>query len=172
MANPVLAAAAGRVARRYMAGTKASDALSLIAANTARGHLTSIECAGESVRSEEVANSESKIFLSLISDMKARGEHATVSFDLSHVGSVVSPELGLDNALSMATAAREAGTHLMISAEGSARTDLVFGPVRQNLRRIPGNWHHDSGQAAPFSRRPQPRHAAPRPHSSRQGRVP
>ena len=126
MTNPALATAAGRIARRYMAGATASDALSLIAPNAARGHLTSIECAGESVRSEEVATSESNIFLSLISDMKARGEHATVSFDLSHVGSLVSPELGLANALSLATAAREAGTHLMISAEGSERTDLVL----------------------------------------------
>lgn len=126
MANPGLAAAAGRIARRYMAGAAASDALSLIAANTTRGHQTSIECAGESVRSQDVANSETEIFRSLISEMKTRGEHATVSFDLSHVGSVVSPQLGLSNALSMAAAARTAGTHLMISAEGSARTDLVL----------------------------------------------
>lgn len=126
MANAALATAAGRVARRYISGESTTDALDQIAANARRGHLTSIECAGESVRSVEIAATETAIFASLVSEMKARGEMATVSFDLSHVGSVVSPELGLANALSIAASARDAGTHIMLSAEGSERTDLVL----------------------------------------------
>ncbi|ALV47756.1 proline dehydrogenase [Arthrobacter alpinus] len=126
MANPVLASAAGRIARRFMAGETTTDALTLIAKNAHRGHLTSIECAGESVRSEEIANKETGIFTTLIAEMKTRDELATVSFDLSHIGSVVSPVLGLTNALAIAEAARDAGTYIMISAESSERTDLVL----------------------------------------------
>lgn len=126
LANPVLARAAGRIARRYTAGESATDALALIAANATRGHLTSIECVGESVRSADVANAEARTFQTLASELKQRGQNATVSLDLSHIGSVVSPELGLANALAIAAAARAAGTYLMISAEGSERTDLVL----------------------------------------------
>ncbi|WP_038465846.1 proline dehydrogenase family protein [Arthrobacter sp. PAMC 25486] len=137
MADPVLAQAAGRIARRYTAGETAEEALALIAANAGRGHLTSIECAGESVRSADVANSEARIFLSLAGELKRRGEQSTVSFDLSHVGSVVSPELGLANALAIAGAAREAGSYIMISAEGSERTDLVLDLYEQISEAFP-----------------------------------
>ncbi|MHA7269101.1 proline dehydrogenase family protein [Arthrobacter sp. HLT1-20] len=126
LANPVLAHAAGRIARRYTAGESATDALALIEANAARGHRTSIECVGESVRSADVANAEASAFQSLASELKQRGQYATVSLDLSHIGSLVSPELGRSNALAIAAAARDAGSYMMISAEGSERTDLVL----------------------------------------------
>ena len=172
MANPVLAAAASRIARRFMAGETATDALTLIAENARRGHLTSIECAGESVRSEEIANKETGIFTALIAEMKTRDELATVSFDLSHVGSVVSPDLGLSNALAIAAAAREAGTYIMISAEGSERTDLVLDlyekisdafeetgiTIQARLHRSPSDLER--------------RHATPRTHPLGQGSVP
>lgn len=51
---------------------------------------------------------------------------STVSFDLSHIGLTVDPELGYRNAVRLAEATAAAGTELIISAEGSARTDLVL----------------------------------------------
>ncbi len=126
MADPPLAAAAARIARRYTAGPKIDDALRLLDANSARGHRGSIECVGESVRDADVAERETEAIIDLVNRLAAAGGMATISFDLSHIGSVVSPSLGRDNALRIAQAARDAGTSVMVSAEGSARTDLVL----------------------------------------------
>ncbi|TDN92630.1 proline dehydrogenase family protein [Microbacterium sp. BK668] len=126
LSHPAQAAAAFRVAGRYIAGPRISDALRLVALNRQRGHRASVECVGESIRSAEVAETETAEFLALIGALQDSDETATVSFDLSHVGAIVDPDLGLENARRLAAAASEAGTALMVSAEGSARTDLVL----------------------------------------------
>ncbi|MCO1337607.1 proline dehydrogenase [Kocuria polaris] len=126
MADHGQASLARRIARRYTAGETIDGALALVTANAARGHRGSIECVGESVRDAEIAARETQEFVSLARLLGAADEPATLSFDLSHIGSVVSPDLGLANVTSIAQAAREAGTSVMISAEGSDRTDLVL----------------------------------------------
>ncbi len=126
MADPALAAIAERIARRYIAGAWAADAIDVLRDNSARGHLGSVECVGESVRDAGVAARETEEILQLTDRVASGGLAATISFDLSHIGSVVSPQLGLDNALRIARAAHDAGTSVMISAEGSQRTDLVL----------------------------------------------
>ncbi|WP_291279137.1 proline dehydrogenase family protein [Galactobacter sp.] len=123
---PAVAEAAKRISARYIAGEKASAAVALVAANRGRGHLGSIECVGESVRDADVAERETQEFLRLAGSLAQLDEKPTLSFDLSHVGSVVSPETGLHSARRIAKAARDAGTSIMISAEGSGRTDLVL----------------------------------------------
>jgi proline dehydrogenase len=126
LANPVTARVATRLARRYIAGNDADAALELLVANTARGHRGSIELVGESVRTEGVANQQAEEFIELARRIGASPAKATISFDLSHVGSIVSAEIGLRNGLAIARAARDARTSIMISAEGSDRTDVVL----------------------------------------------
>lgn len=131
LANPAGARLAGRLAKRYIAGEDAAAALDLLEANRSRGHLGSIELVGESVRQAEVADEQTEEFIELARRIGASSATSTISFDLSHVGSVISPELGLRNGLAVAQAAREAGTSIMISAEGSDRTDLVLSISEQ-----------------------------------------
>lgn len=126
MADPSLAAVAGRIARRYTAGPGVADALRLLDANSARGHRGSIECVGESVRDAGIAKRETEAILDMVNQLASTAGTATISFDLSHVGSVVAPRLGRENALRIAQAARDAGTYVMVSAESSERTDLVL----------------------------------------------
>ncbi|PSS44057.1 proline dehydrogenase [Arthrobacter woluwensis] len=129
MADPALAAVAGRVAARYTAGPDVDGALRALESVAHRGHRGSIECVGESVRDAGVASQETEAFVDLARRLGQAGSlpgRPTVSFDLSHLGSLVSPELGLENASRVAQAARDAGTSVMISAEGSDRTDLVL----------------------------------------------
>lgn len=137
LANPEQSVLAGRVARRYIAGETIADALALLHTNSERGHLGSIECVGESVREGKVAESETLEFISLARGIGGSGESATLSFDLSHVGLLVSPETGLHNATRIAQAARDAGTSMMISAEGSPRTDLVLDIYQQLAADFP-----------------------------------
>lgn len=131
LANPAGARLAGRLAKRYIAGEDAGAALELLEANTTRGHLGSIELVGESVRQADVADEQTEEFIELARRIGASSAASTISFDLSHVGSVISPELGLRNGLAIAEAARAAGTSIMISAEGSDRTELVLSISEQ-----------------------------------------
>jgi proline dehydrogenase len=137
LASPVGAALAARAARRYIAGEDVDAALALLDANAARGHLGSVELVGESVREEGVADQETARLVELARRIGDSSRTATISFDLSHVGAVVSPEVGLRNGLAIARAAREAGTHIMVSAEGSDRTDLVLSLVERIADAFP-----------------------------------
>jgi proline dehydrogenase len=64
--------------------------------------------------------------LTLAAAVGREGIPSTVSFDLSHVGSVVDRELGFRHAREIAEATAPLGAAMMISAEGSDRTDLVL----------------------------------------------
>ena len=50
-----------------------------------------------------------------------------VSLDLSHIGLLIDHDFCFENALSVATAVAAAGTEMIISAEGTDRTDDVLG---------------------------------------------
>ena len=126
MADATSAALARRVADRYVAGETIDDAFDRLPAIFARGHKGSIEYTGESVRDSELANSETDVFVELSERIGTTGVDSTVSFDLSHIGLVVDPELCYRNVVRLAEATERAGTELMISAEGSDRTDLVL----------------------------------------------
>lgn len=131
MSSPAVAASARRIAQRYISGERREDALEYLHTNASRGHAFSIECIGESVRDRAVAENETAEIAQLIAHLQDAGQTPTISFDLSHVGALIDPTLGLDNALQLAGAADRAGSHLMISAEGSDRTDLVLDTFEQ-----------------------------------------
>lgn len=137
LAMPTVAALARKVADRYIAGESVDDVLAYLRFNEPRGHATSVECLGESVRDAPTARHETELILDLISRAREAIAVPTISFDLSHVGSLVSPELGLENALRLAAAADAAGTYVMLSAEGSDRTDLVLDLYEQVASRFP-----------------------------------
>jgi len=122
MGQPDLAAAARRIAARYTAGNTIGEAIEAAQAGLRRGHLPSIDYVGESVRDADVARAETGVFRRLIDAVRDAGLPSTVSFDLSHLGAIVDRDLALAHVREMAAA----DVPLMISAEGSGRTDLVL----------------------------------------------
>lgn len=137
MSTPSLAAAASKVARRYTAGDSVAEAIAVAGAAVARGHQASIEYAGESVRSAEVAHAEAGVFLELAAAIAQAGLPSTISFDLSHLGLLVDPELSIGYVRQLAAATQDLGTVLMISAEGSDRTDLILDVYERLCAEIP-----------------------------------
>ena len=131
MNSSALAPVARRIAGRYTAGETIETALDAARASVARGHAVSIEYSGESIRDDELADAETEVFLDLTEAIAVAGLPSTVSFDLSHVGSVIDPALGLRNAQRIAAATARLGTALMVSAEASDRTDLVLDLYEQ-----------------------------------------
>lgn len=115
-----------RVAARYTAGRSISDAVQRLRAIQARGHAASVEYMGESCRDEAKAHAETRLFLELIEVLDAENLDCSISLDLSHVGSLIDPELGYRNLRRIATAAASAGREVMISMEGSDRAENIY----------------------------------------------
>jgi proline dehydrogenase len=125
-ADPPLRALAWRVAERYVGGQSISEALTRAALVNAEGRPVTLDYMGESCRDAGLATAATEVFLDLSRQAAARGTNCSVSLDLSHIGSVVDRELGLANATRLAEATAAAGQEMMISAEGSDRTDLIL----------------------------------------------
>lgn len=126
MSSPALAALASKMARRYTAGESIDDALASTVRSASRGHRASIEYVGESVRDVAVARSEADVIVALAQALRRSAVPTTVSLDLSHIGSVIDPQLGLDNARRILDVLEPSGATMMISAEGSDRTDMTL----------------------------------------------
>ncbi|MEV4009846.1 proline dehydrogenase family protein [Nonomuraea angiospora] len=125
-ADPTLRGLAWRVAERYVGGRTAAEALDRAALINAQGQAATIDYMGESCRDAERATAETEVFVDLSRQMAERGLDCSISLDLSHIGSVVDRDLGLANATRLAEVTASAGQEMMISMEGSDRTDLIL----------------------------------------------
>ena len=132
-ADPVLGPIARRVARRYVAGDTVADARARVADVLAGGHRASIEYLGESCRDRTRAVAETDVFVDIARRFPAG---CMVSLDLSHIGLAIDPELALENATRIAQATAEAGREMVISAEGSDRTDAILAIHRTLCARF------------------------------------
>lgn len=134
--DPVLFPILLRAAKRYIGGSSRSECLTTVARLNAAGHAATVDYMGESTRSEEKAATETREFLELIADIARNGLRCSVSLDLSHIGLVAAPGLALQNARTIAEAARDIGAEMMISMEASDRTDSILEVYRQLCREF------------------------------------
>jgi proline dehydrogenase len=124
--DPLLTPFLLRAADRYTGGRDLSACLATIATVNAQGHAATADYMGESTREEALAAKETEHFLALVQAIVQRGLRCTVSLDLSHIGLSIDPVLGVANASRIAQATRDAGLEMMISMEGSERTDITL----------------------------------------------
>jgi len=121
--DPALGPLVRRIARRYVAGDRLADALPRAAEIQAAGHRVNVEYMGESCRDAALAVAETQVFLDAATELPAG---CSISLDLSHIGLAIDPDLALDNAVRIAQATADNGREMVISAEGSSRTDAVL----------------------------------------------
>lgn len=124
--DPLLRPYMHKVSQRYVAGQTVDEALARVEQIIARGHAASAEYMGESVRDEAFAMAETEVFMQLVRGIGARNLNCSISFDLSHIGSLVDSELGYRNARRIAQAAAEINREVMISMEGIDRADDIY----------------------------------------------
>nr|WP_315258769.1 proline dehydrogenase family protein [uncultured Duganella sp.] len=124
--DPLLRPYMHKVSQRYVAGQTVEEALARVGQIIARGHAASAEYMGESVRDEAFAMAETEVFMELVRGIGARNLNCSISFDLSHLGSLVDSELGYRNARRIAQAAAEINREVMISMEGIDRADDIY----------------------------------------------
>jgi proline dehydrogenase len=129
--DPQLSPYLQRVAARYVAGNSIADVLRQVRGSAARGHAGSAEYMGESCRDEAKANAETVVFLDLVDALEHEDLPCSISLDLSHIGSLIDPELGYRNARRIAGAAAKTGREVMISMEGSERAENIYATYRR-----------------------------------------
>ncbi|NVM76562.1 proline dehydrogenase [Duganella sp. SG902] len=139
--DPLLRPYMHKVSQRYVAGHTVDEALRRVEQIIARGHAASAEYMGESVRDEAFAMAETEVFMELVRAIGQRNLNCSISFDLSHVGSLVDSELGYRNARRIALAAAEINREVMISMEGIDRADDIYAiytrlHVEDDLRNV------------------------------------
>jgi proline dehydrogenase len=124
--HPPLYQALLRAAMRFIGGQTLAQCVAAARALNGQGHAVTIDYMGESTRDAAGAEQATHEFLAVIQAIATAQIDASVSFDLSHIGMVIDPELGYQNASTLAEAARAAEIELMISMEGTDRTSLIL----------------------------------------------
>jgi proline dehydrogenase len=159
--DPVLGPLARRVARRYVGGETVDEALAQVAAINRRGHRATVDYMGESCRDAARANAAADVFVEVSERLAAAGQDCSVSLDLSHVGLAVDAGLALRNGRRIAEATAAAGQEMIISAEGSDRTDAVLDVHRALCEQfdhvgvtIQARLHRTAGDLAALLLRP------------------
>jgi len=92
-----------------------------------------LEFIGENTINKEECVQAKDEFIALMKECGNRGISSRISFDLSHIGLSVDPELAYQNLLEMAKAAQSHGLSLMISMEESAKTDQILFIYKKNV---------------------------------------
>jgi proline dehydrogenase len=113
-------------ALRYIASEDLETCVSIARRINATGHAVTIDFLGESTRTRDVAEEAATAFHAVIEAITANSLLGSVSLDLSHLGLLIDPGLAHQLATGLAVHAEDAGFDLMISAEGSERTDDVL----------------------------------------------
>lgn len=120
-----------RIARRYIGGVNLAECTETVKSLNTQGMLATADYMGESTRDEAKAHAETEYFIKLVEAIKAKRLQCGVSLDLSHIGLSINQPCALENLRSIAVATRDAGIELMISMEGSERTDEIFDMHRK-----------------------------------------
>lgn len=126
-----------KAAKRYVAGEERSEAITSAKQLMSKDYLISLEFIGENITDLEECQKAKNEFLSLIEEMGSLKMKQTVSFDLSHIGLSVNPELAYTNLLELAHKANQYGITLMVSMEESSKTSDIFDIYKRVTAQYP-----------------------------------
>lgn len=113
-------------ALRFIAGESLASAVEITRRINDNGDAVTIDFLGESSRDADHSRAAADEFHRIVDAIRRHGLRGSVSLDLSHLGLVVDADLAFGLASGLAEAATESGIEMMISAEGSERTDDVL----------------------------------------------
>ncbi|MBI2641177.1 proline dehydrogenase family protein [Candidatus Roizmanbacteria bacterium] len=114
-------------AMRFIGGETLDECFQTAEKIIEKGHAFTVDFMGESTRDEKTAKVVTKEFLRVIEKIKKTSANASISLDLSHLGMMIDKDLALENASKLAQKAKESGIEIMISMEGTDRTDNILG---------------------------------------------
>ena len=126
-----------KAANRYIGGETLAETVSSIRQLNDAGYGATTDYMGESVRSEKEANEATFEFIRLAQKIKSENLNSSISLDLSHIGLLVSRDLAKQNLQSICEQAATSGQEVIISMEGTDRTDHVLDVYTETLKKHP-----------------------------------
>ncbi|MEN7551884.1 proline dehydrogenase family protein [Rapidithrix thailandica] len=120
-----------KAANRYIAGETLAEAMAKVNALNTLDVACTVDFMGESIRTEEEANTVTQEFIKLAEAIKKDKRNCTISLDVSHIGLTVDRELGLSNLQEIC----KQGVEVIISAEGTDRTDDVMNTYIETVKQ-------------------------------------
>jgi len=127
------------LARRFVAGETASDAIEAARRMNARGIRVILDFLGEDVNSAAAAAAAADEYLRLLERIARSGVDASVSLKLSQMGLLLSADLCLQNLEPVLKEAARRGNFVWLDMEGSALTERtldLFGRLRERYNGL------------------------------------
>jgi proline dehydrogenase len=113
-------------ANRFVAGETRTQGIERVINLYNKGYQVSLEFIGENTTSKEECMLAKNEFKEVIKDLGNHQIKATVSFDLSHIGMMISDAEAFNNLEELAKEAQKHNIQLMISMEESQKTDKIL----------------------------------------------
>ena len=129
--HPSLYKALLNAAARFIGGETLVECCAVAKQLNEQGHAVTIDFMGESTLNAATAEQATQTFMEVIRTIAQQKLDSSVSYDLSHLGMVIDPELGYENACRLAKTAKDAGIEIMISMEGTDRTTTILDIYRR-----------------------------------------
>ncbi len=126
-----------KAANRYIGGETLSEAVLSIKQLNDKGYVVTTDFMGESIRNEGEANQATDEFIAFAQAVKHETLNSSVSLDLSHIGLLVSHDLTKHNLQSICIEAATSNQEVIISMEGTDRTDQILDIYRETLKTHP-----------------------------------
>ncbi|MEK3877855.1 proline dehydrogenase family protein [Paenibacillus sp. FSL M7-0420] len=135
--SPLLYGLLKKAALQYVTGESRINGLEAGQRLAAKGYAISLEYIGENTVNAGECEATVKEITALIDDLGKQGASARVSFDLSHIGLTLEPELAYTNLAKLAARALETELELFISMEESAKTEQILKVYKRAASRYP-----------------------------------
>lgn len=132
LSNPVLFQLFKKAADRYIGGETLEE--TIVKVKALNNLKASIEFMGESTRTEQESNAATDEFIRICQQIRLQQLNCTVSLDLSHIGLAVSKDLCLNNLNTICDEASKSGIEVIISAEGTERTDAIIETYQKAIK--------------------------------------
>ncbi|MEV6553266.1 proline dehydrogenase family protein [Streptomyces sp. NPDC051597] len=126
--DPLLASLLAPAARRYIVAADRAELFERLPLLEAKGYTTGVEFVGEEARDAGEVREVMTEYAALIDDHLSAGlDHPTqLGFDLSNVGSLISPQTAADNTAVLLRDAAPQGIGIIISMERSSLVDDIL----------------------------------------------
>ncbi|CAM3413705.1 MULTISPECIES: proline dehydrogenase family protein [Brevibacillus] len=135
MQSPQLYTLLLAAAKRYVTGETSAELLERAVVLADQGYLLSAEYIGENTKTIQECSQAKEHFIQLARDCGRIRRPVGISFDLSHIGLLLDPQLAYTHAEEMAEEARKQDHYLMVSMEESTKTEAIVQLYEQLAER-------------------------------------
>ncbi|PXX21382.1 proline dehydrogenase family protein [Arenibacter sp. ARW7G5Y1] len=132
--NEILFKVLKKAADRYIGGETINETLLSVRKWNQKGFDVTTDFMGESIRNKKDANLATTEFVQFTKAIGNKKLNSSISLDLSHIGLLVSKDLAMENLKIICEEASKINQEVIISMEGTDRTDNILYVYRESLK--------------------------------------